>query len=165
MAPRPTPAASRFWNMVRRAEGTNECWLWTGAIRQAFGYGMFSIAKGQNISTHRYSWELHFGAIPHGLEVLHKCDNPRCVNPDHLFLGTQKDNIQDAKAKGRLKAPVGIINGQSKLTEDEVRRIKILRGQRIPLKTIAMRFGVSIALVSMIASGKRWPHITEGGSE
>lgn len=165
MARRTTLASSRFWNMVSRSEGTNECWLWTGAIRQAFGYGVFSIAKGRNVSTHRYSWELHHGPIPHGIEVLHRCDVTRCVNPNHLFLGTQKDNIQDAKAKGRLKAPKGIINGQSKLTEDEVRQIKALRRQRIPLQTIATQFNISIALVSMIASGKRWPHITKEATE
>lgn len=76
------------------------CWIWTGHIRTN-GYGAMSI-KSKLQYAHRISWELHNGPIPEGLFVLHKCDNPPCVNPDHLFIGTQKDNLQDAFKKGRL---------------------------------------------------------------
>ena len=76
------------------------CWIWTGST-SSWGYGKIGIA-GKTIATHRYSWELHNGSIPIGISVLHKCDTPACVNPNHLFLGTQQDNMADASRKGRL---------------------------------------------------------------
>lgn len=89
------PAADRFWAKVAKGD---DCWLWTGAVAGYPGndYGAFNKGKA-----HRFSWELHRGPIPAGLFVLHKCDVTRCVRPDHLFLGTQKDNMQDMVAKGR----------------------------------------------------------------
>lgn len=91
----------RFWLKVAQAEG---CWLWLGAKgRRGYGY----LHRGGKtdrhpIRAHRASWEIHFGAIPAGLWVLHKCDNPPCVNPNHLFLGTRKDNMDDCASKGRV---------------------------------------------------------------
>ncbi|NDC95747.1 HNH endonuclease [bacterium] len=79
---------------------TESCWIWTG-FRFPFGYGNFYIGKNKNISTHRYSYELHKGEIPEGMVVMHTCDNPPCVNPEHLVLGTQGDNLRDMMAKGR----------------------------------------------------------------
>lgn len=84
------------------------CWLWEGAL--AGKYGVI-VQDGKNLSAHRYSWELHNGDIPNGLWVLHKCDTPSCVNPDHLFLGTAKDNMQDALRKGRLNYMPGVMAG------------------------------------------------------
>jgi hypothetical protein len=86
----------QFWANVDR---TGNCWLWT-ACRDRYGYGRLS-AEGRRYKAHRASWELHFGPIPEGKGVLHSCDNPPCVRPDHLFLGTQVDNIRDMIAKGR----------------------------------------------------------------
>lgn len=82
----------------------NGCWEWSGALRA--GYGVLKRA-GKSISAHRYSYEASFGKIPDGLLVCHKCDNRKCVNPNHLFLGTYKDNMQDCKNKGRLVVPIG----------------------------------------------------------
>jgi len=82
---------------------SNGCWEFTGALRN--GYGTIKI-KNKLYLAHRISWELNFGIIPIGLFVLHKCDNRKCVNPDHLFLGTQKDNMKDAFSKGRIKIPI-----------------------------------------------------------
>jgi hypothetical protein len=90
------PVHVRFWRNVQK---TPTCWLWTGAYQKP-GYG--KIGDGSHSKyAHRVSWELQAGAIPHGLQVLHRCDNPQCVRPDHLFLGTQADNVADMYAKGR----------------------------------------------------------------
>jgi hypothetical protein len=92
------PAEERFWKKVNKTE---DCWLWLGHLQR---YGRFKpqgIRNSPQVLAHRYSYELHFGPIPIGMNVLHKCDNPACVNPDHLFLGTQKDNVIDMMNKGR----------------------------------------------------------------
>lgn len=159
-------AASRFWIKVDRSGGPDTCWIWTGAQRQAFGYGMFSIGR-KSISTHRYSWLLHNGAIPDGLQVLHHCDNPRCVNPAHLFLGTQKDNVRDARDKGRLGQQVnpmcmarrGEINGKSKLNDSAVRLIRRMRQDGYKLREIADTIGISVPVVSAVATGRTWKHV------
>lgn len=87
----------RFWEKVRKSDG---CWEWT-AGRLGGRYGDFMVGVGDHRSAHRYSWELHFGPIPVGMNVCHHCDNPGCVRPDHLFIGTQKDNLRDMQGKGR----------------------------------------------------------------
>lgn len=94
---RPATAIERFWRHVERSAG---CWLWTAGC-QSNGYGTFQVAVGDRRLAHRYSWSVHHGEIPAGLNVLHRCDTPACVRPDHLFLGTQKDNVADMRAKGR----------------------------------------------------------------
>ena len=90
----------RFWAKV---EKTDWCWIWTGA-RSQFGYGNLT-TNGKQENAHRVSWEIHFGPIPDGMRVLHACDNPPCVRPFHLFLGTQKDNNRDRETKGRGNHP------------------------------------------------------------
>lgn len=92
-------AQERFWRKVDKPNGENGCWLWTGSFTTP-GYGQFR-ADGKNLSTHRYAYEISRGPIPKGLLVCHHCDNPKCVRPDHLFLGTHKDNHDDSVAKGR----------------------------------------------------------------
>ena len=89
----------RFWNKVMKIVETDECWEWI-AFKNKDGYGLFGY-NGKNQKAHRVSWQLHNGPIPDGLCVLHKCDNPSCVNPNHLFLGTNADNIKDRVNKNR----------------------------------------------------------------
>lgn len=94
----PHALAERFWKKVQK---TNSCWTWIGCKNRT-GYGIIRL-EPRNLRAHRVSWELVNGPIPDGMHVLHRCDNPTCVNPAHLYLGTQKDNIQDAASKGRLR--------------------------------------------------------------
>lgn len=89
----------RFWGRVKKT--ISGCWLWQGCVNTT-GYGMVSWAGRKNIVAHRLSWTIVNGPIPEGLNALHKCDTPRCVNPEHIFLGTQKDNAADCLAKGRF---------------------------------------------------------------
>ena len=93
------PFPQRFWDKVRETE---QCWEWQGA-RATNGYGHFATRTGQFVSAHRLCWMLVFGEIPEGLLVLHTCDNRRCVNPKHLFLGTHSDNNLDMYRKGRRR--------------------------------------------------------------
>jgi hypothetical protein len=96
------PAEERFW---RNVDKTGECWTWTGG-RAIDGYGSF-YADGAGIAAHRFSYQLHNGPIPAGLVICHRCDNPPCVRPDHLFLGTQLDNVRDMFSKDRNVSGMG----------------------------------------------------------
>lgn len=89
----------QFWSKVKK---TKTCWIWISTNKVPRGYGMLK-RKGRHHYAHRFSYEMHYGTIPKGLQVLHRCDNPSCIRPDHLFLGTQSDNMKDASKKGRCK--------------------------------------------------------------
>lgn len=144
-------AAVRFWKNVSKGD-KDECWLWTAA-RRSNRYGAFR-AGNKCDSAHRFSWELHFGEIPEGMVVCHKCDNPPCVNPNHLFLGTHAENQRDKKIKGR--AARGEANNKAKLTENDVREIRTLISQGLSSRQIASKFNVQHAAILTIKSGKNW---------
>jgi len=147
------PYQERFWQFVHK---TNKCWNWVGA-KDTNGYGRFvappGIAgTGRVAMAHRISWVIHHGSIPTGLSVLHKCDNPPCVNPQHLFSGTLKDNSQDMLHKGR--AAVGMRHALTKIDTKAVKEIRRLHKLRVPLKTIAKKYSIHPVYVCHIVKGR-----------
>src|SRR5690606_33099234 len=105
------------------------------------------------------SWQLHFGEIPDGMVVCHTCDNPSCVNPHHLFLGTPADNNQDRTRKGRTVAPVGEEHGLSKLTEKQVLEIRELANEGMTKAAIARQYGVDRGTIYHIVNRITWRHL------
>lgn len=149
------PTEERFWSRVNKKRKT-QCWDWTSDM-SSHGYGRLSLGDGRRMKAHRYSWELHNGPIPDGLCILHKCDRPSCVNPDHLFAGTQLENIKDMVSKGRHQ--VGSRNSRAVLTEAKVRTIKKRLDKGDKQQEIADALGVARSLISLIKNGKRWAHV------
>lgn len=143
------PPPDRF--ATKYVVADNGCWEWNAA-RNDKGYGHFKM-DGAVRQAHRVSWELHFGPIEGGMHVLHKCDNPSCVNPDHLFLGTNADNAADCKAKGRHARPAGESNPRARLTAQQVRDI---RASKETLAAQAARYGVAASTVWAARSGQNW---------
>ena len=140
------------------------CWLWTGSLSKS-GYGHFTVAGRHTRRAHRVSYAAFKGEIPEGMLVCHRCDTPSCINPDHLFLGTPKENICDAARKGRLKPPPSSGRLQpgrgnspiaNKLTPDDVRVIRALKGCGLTMTEIGRRFGVSRTAISSIWNGRCW---------
>lgn len=137
----------RFFSRLVKLD--NGCWQWRSHTDKD-GYGILQSAH-RNIRAHRLSYEIHKGAIPEGMIVCHHCDNQGCVNPDHLFVGTQKDNAQDALRKGRHY--VGEKNGRSKLTEKNIK--KILTSE-LNDQQLADKFGVTRSTISSVRRGDSW---------
>lgn len=147
---------NRFWEKVQKTE---TCWLWKGAVNwTAGGYGKIPTSRKAGrrrfLSAHRVAWELQVGEIPHGFCVLHRCDTPLCVNPDHLFLGTQTDNVMDMLKKGRQRT-----NPVRKLTVEQVRQIRALKAEGVSDHELARRFGVVPGNIWNIVARKSWKSI------
>lgn len=145
----------RFWKYANK-KSNNDCWDWTGACNSG-RYGMIRINR-KNIGAHRFSWELHFDKIPNGLLVCHHCDNPTCVNPFHLFLGTTIDNTKDMFDKGRANKSKGEDNGMAKLTSDNIKEIRYLKG-KFTQKALGEMFDVRRGTIGKIHRNERWKHI------
>lgn len=142
----------RFWSKVDK-NGANGCWNWQGwKDRQGYGH---AIIKRRKVKAHRFSWMIYNAVIPAGLCVLHKCDNPSCVNPEHLFLGTRKDNAVDKMNKGRCL--YGEKHCLVKITEEQA--MSILSDPRSNY-AIGKEYGISNQQVSRIKTGKRWRHLS-----
>lgn len=144
----------RFSKFVKK---TDTCWLWIGSKFEN-NYGKFWVS-GKNRKAHRVSYEIHKGDIPKGMFVCHSCDNPSCVNPEHLFVGTPKDNTRDKFAKGRDNTPKGAGHYAAKLTEHDIPLIRQAHQEGFTQKVIATTFGVSNATIRDILTRKIWKHV------
>lgn len=150
----PVPMEQRFWSRVEK-RGHDECWPWGGSVTRSGYPQMGRGGRGGGMAyAHRYSYELVHGSITAGLNVCHRCDNKRCVNPGHLFAGTQAENMADMVQKGRSCR--GPKNGQTKLTADQVSEIKASGGL---LADVAAQYGISFQHVSDIRRGRRRSHV------
>lgn len=143
---------------VSHVLGIGPCWDWIGYVNHRNGRGQFWIG-GKLTSAHRAAWMIFRGKIPNGSCVLHRCDNPVCCNPHHLFLGTQQDNITDAQFKGRLVSPPGERCGGSRLLESQVIEIVRMLDIKLSHAEIGKRFGVTKSAVWSIARGRTWKHL------
>jgi hypothetical protein len=142
----------RFWKRVDR---TGDCWEWQGQLSEK-GYGQLQV-QGKQKRAHRVSWELSNGPIPDGMVIMHRCDNPKCVRPEHLSVGTVADNNRDMQRKGRARFALlpGQRNGAAKLSDEQARQVSANRGQATAQELVNM-FGVSAATVYAIWRGSRW---------
>jgi hypothetical protein len=149
----------RFWRFVEKKSDC-ECWNWFGQIMPN-GYGRVSAGAKLDggIGAHRVSWSLfNKQNVPHGMYVMHSCDNRACVNPNHLSIGTPKDNTQDMIAKGRKKvvAPLGEGNGKAKLT---VEKVKLIKQSNLKSAELARQFGLSENCIRGVRIGRTWSHV------
>ena len=161
-----TPEA--FWSKVRKGPG---CWEWTAFVNKGYGYGRAPWTASRQ--AHRISWVLHFGPVPPGLLVCHRCDNRICVRPDHLFLGTTDDNMADMVAKGRSasgernglrkhpdRAPRGERQAFAKLTTADVLAIRAAKAEGERATKLATKYGVSVGHIYNLCSRQRaWRHV------
>lgn len=156
----------RFWSKVNE-QSPNECWPWTGSIN-SHGYGQFAIYRGKSrkwVYAHRLSYELSTAESIDGKVIRHSCDNPPCVNPEHLQPGTQAQNVRDAIDRGRSVPPpihYGSSHHHARLTEECVRKIR----QRyaaggITQTALAVEFGISQTVISDLIRHKIWAHVQE----
>lgn len=147
--------------LLARLDRSGGCWLWTGYRKNQHGHGAMSI-HNHPYYVHRLAFQLFIGPIPDGMAVCHRCDVPWCVRPEHLFLGTQLDNIADMHAKSRQATPPiarGISNHNAMLTDAQVADIRTLRAEGVPQREVARRFSCSQSTVWRITH-----HITRAGA-
>jgi hypothetical protein len=152
----------RFWDSFDMSAGPEACWLWA-RIPSGSGYGSLGIGKRwpnrKTYRAHKVMWQLINGPVPHGLFVCHHCDNRLCVNPRHLFLGTQTDNMVDMVRKGRAAKAHGENNNNSKLSVDDVKAIRGLSAAGFCRYSIGAAFGIVHSHVTQISTRRRWAHV------
>lgn len=154
-----TSLVFRFWDKLKIFPG--ECWDWSGS-KDSGGYGLIG-RHGRNgglIKANRLSWMLFNGPIPDNMCVLHKCDNPSCTNPEHLFLGTYKDNAIDRNKKGRNSSRVGECNGRHKLSIELVKKIRAMWSSSLyTIKELSIIFNTPISTIYKIVSYCTWKEV------
>jgi hypothetical protein len=162
-----TPSGRRKWirsnAMYLRFDQQYEvepsgCWIWKRFLSE--GYGVVKVGH-RAIRAHRFSYERANGPIPKGAVIRHKCDRTNCVNPDHLEIGTQADNVRDAVERGRAKGAPGVRNAKAKLTPDQIIEIRRRSEAGETRVTLAAAFGVAPTMISNIARGVNWKHVHE----
>ncbi len=141
---------ARFWS---RVDMSGACWEWKGQLNKN-GYGMF-MQDGHPLRAHRISWTLTYGPIPEAMLVCHHCDNPSCVRPSHLFLGTSADNMADMAEKGRAGKVIGSENPRTLISDDDIRRIRERVANGEPQSAIAVQFGVTRSHIWRVVNGHR----------
>jgi hypothetical protein len=154
----------RFWAKVRK---TDECWFWMGACYPC-GYGEFHLPTKETVAAHRVAYQLLVGPIPVGMVLCHHCDERRCVRPDHLFVGTQRDNMRDMATKGRqgfqvdpTRAAHGEMNGKAVLTDEIVRSIrKKYATGKTSYPKLAKEFDICKSHVEQVVRRKIWKHVS-----
>lgn len=153
------PPEEIFWAKVDK-RGPDECWEWQGDTYD-IGYGRFH-RKDKVYRTHQFSYQLHNGPITKGLGVLHKCDNPRCVNPNHLFLGTPADNHADMVSKGRRAYMKGDRSHYKKLTSDDVREIRRrYAAGGVTQRQLAAEYGIQSSNICFVVTRKTWQDVSD----
>lgn len=143
----------RFWKKVD-IRSPDECWNWIAKAKTQFGYGRLTNGRHVHLKSHRVSWELTNGPIPVGMIVCHRCDNPACCNPTHLFLGTKKENTHDMMRKGRMVAPPvrrGASHHNATIPDEDLPAIRL---SKLPRKQLAETYGVSAKTIYRIQTGK-----------
>lgn len=162
----------RLWNQISKSEDPHGCWEWIGSLNKkgygvggtVQGYGYITLGagkkkKGQKFYAHRLVYALANGPIPDGLFVCHKCDNPCCCNPDHLFLGTNQQNMDDMIRKNRSPRRSGENSTNAKLTSLQVQHIRYENERGVLQKVLAKQYGVSLTTISRIIQRKTWKEV------
>lgn len=145
--------------ILARLTRSGECWEWCGATNQ-YGYGRIRIggrATGKLHAVHRVMYGIYCAPVPAELDVLHTCDNPACVKPTHLFIGTHTDNMKDKERKRRGNHPKGNERANAKL--NDARAAEIIASRGTPQKELAARFGVSVQTIAAVQTGRKWKHV------
>lgn len=153
-----TPVAERLWRKVV-VKGEDDCWGWQGYRHKTYGHGQIGRGRREegNTYVHIVAWEEANGPVPDGLFVLHKCDNPPCCNPKHLYVGTQADNVKDMITRRRNR--YGVAHPDALLDEEKVRQIRSLSGT-VTQQAMAEKFGVSRSAIEHVVVGRNWKHVT-----
>lgn len=151
-------AIKNFWNKVNK---TDSCWLWTGA-KTTDGYGCFGNGRLGSKRAHRFSWEIDRETIPPNMELCHTCDNPSCVNPEHLFIGTHTDNMRDAARKKKFPLRYGTDHPRGKWSDEQVKSMVQLYNSGTPIKEICSLFGICRSSLGNILYRSAREHALDG---
>lgn len=154
--------SARFWAKIDKGGGPDTCWEWTGnRAKRRGGYGNVALGHSKKIRANRVAWLLSHGTLSDDESVLHKCDNPPCCNPAHLFLGTHQDNYDDMVAKGRANTARGEAAGRAKLTESQVRDIRRKYASGATLIGLGAEYGLTSGTVHSIIDRRSWKHVPD----